>query len=54
MLRFIYEQGHILDKDTNEKLSTMEQAVEKLNELDILVDFQTEVESSDEAYPFDD
>ena len=54
MLRFIYENGHILDRETTERLSTMEQAVEKLNQLDILVDFSTEIEPSDESYSFDD
>ena len=44
MLRFKYEQGHIVDLETKEKLSTMEQAADKLNELDTLVDFQTDIE----------
>jgi len=47
MLRFKYDQGHITDLETNEKLSTMEQVADKLNELDILVDFQTDVEPLD-------
>jgi len=47
MLRFTLIDGHIIDRETREKLSTMEQAADKLNELDTLVDFQTEVEPMD-------
>jgi hypothetical protein len=47
MLRFKLIAGHIIDSVTQEKLSTMEQAADKLNELDILVDFQNDIEQSD-------
>jgi len=50
MLRFKYEQGHIMDLDTQEKLSTMEQVADKLNELDTLVDFQTDIEPFETDY----
>lgn len=51
MLRFTLERGHIIDSETQEKLSTMEQVADKLNELDILVDFQSDIETLDDGDP---
>jgi len=49
VLRFQYENGHIVDRDTTEKLSTMEQAVEKLNQLNILIDLELTIDNDDES-----
>ena len=53
MLRFKYQDGHIVDRDTTEKLSTMEQAVDKLNQLNILIDLELSIDPPDESpdYP---
>ena len=49
MLRFKYKEGHIVDRDTTEKLSTMEQAVDKLNQLNILIDLELTIDPPDES-----
>lgn len=49
MIRFTYQDGHIVDRDTTEKLSTMEQAADKLNQLNILVDLELSIDTPDES-----
>lgn len=50
MLRFTFENNYIVDGETTERLSTMEQALDKLNEMNILVDIEHETQDGGEDY----